>query len=83
MKGLRRTTKYRELRDRLSLGGPPAEDPIDYERPWQARLGMVAGGLPPSPNADEMRATARRMPVPVDRTGAEVETDGGGNGGNG
>ena len=49
IKGLRRQAKYRELRDRLSLGGPPAEDPIDYERPWQARSGMVAGGLPPPP----------------------------------
>ena len=44
---LRKTARYKEVRDRLALGGSPVEDPIGYERPWETRPGPVEGGSPP------------------------------------
>ena len=72
IKGLRRTAKYRDLRQRLSEGGPPTEDPIDYERPWEARLRTVAGGLPPPLNAEQMHERARLRPEPANRKGPKL-----------
>ena len=76
--GLRKTANYRTMRDRLSVGVSAVEDPIDYERPWEARLGTVQGGLPSPPTQEEMKDSARRRPSPwrtpepKDRTGPKL-----------
>ncbi|RLJ22762.1 hypothetical protein DJ031_00280 [bacterium endosymbiont of Escarpia laminata] len=52
IKGLRKSEKYKNLRERLMSGASPVEFPIEYEKPWLSRIGLVAGGLPPRPTQE-------------------------------